>query len=767
MTPSVTSADSTRPAGQMETWAFSIMLSAACLRLLSTFDPFPYWGGDPLSRFAPLVGIGPAISGVLDCVTLACAAIAMFASSRRGVGVAWVYVVLWSIGALAACAHVGVGASLTIQHALIGLPWVAALAAGLAVHVLSHDARNRRMVLAVFAGLAAILTCKAAVQVYVEHPALLEAFKHDRLAIFAENGWSPDSSMARAYERRLSHAEATGWIGLANPFATFAAIAATIGFSGMLFPLQRSLRERAPWVGLFAAGVFATYLAGAKGGLASLALGVFLLFVARCIPRLKKAGPVIGIAVPFVVLSAVVARGIIGERIGELSILFRSMYAQAALKIFAQNPIGGVGPAGFKDAYLLAKNPLNPEEVSSPHSVFLDYIATLGVGGVAWICLLLLFCVAAGKALFSAAESPSTASDAIEPATRDDCRRAIAILTIPTLLAAWLETSIATPEGLLVRVGGLAIAAVVVVVFLKNLVSTRLIAAACGAGALVAIAHGQIELTPILPQTVLLFAILLAANPVVLKHKALSPFRLSLRAIPVALGALCTFFMATNLIQWQTYMGGAARAIEPISTIRQLLALAPSDSRALTEAAAVAAQTVGQPVPPQVAAIESAVNSLADRAVLQATAELDAAAMTCNGDPATLRAASQFYLQTAGKDQTRIFRAEQLAKQAADQKLSKATSFAWIGTIERGLFEQDKKQARLAASRDAYTQAAALDPYSLPPVLKLVELSQAMNDLAGAKNWALKALELNALMRLDPLKGLSDEELKAIQKFAN
>ena len=755
-----------RPAGRIETWAFSIVLSVACLRLLSTFDSFPYWGGDPLSRFAPLVGIGPAVSGVLDGVTLACAAIAIFASSRRGVSVSWIYVVLWSIGALAAFAHFGVGASLAIQHALIGLPWVAALGAGLAVHVLSQDARNRRMVLAVFAGLAAILTCKAAVQVYVEHPALLEAFKHDRLAIFAENGWSPDSSMARSYERRLSHAEATGWIGLANPFATFAAIAATIGFAGMLFPVQRALRERAPWIGLFAAGVFSTYLAGAKGGLASLALGVALLFVARCIPRLKKAGPVIGFAVPFVVLAAVATRGIIGERIGELSILFRSMYAEAALKIFSQNPTGGVGPAGFKDAYLLAKNPLNPEEISSPHSVFLDYLATLGASGIAWICLLLLFCVAAGKALYSAAESPSTASDTIEPATRDDCRRAIAILTIPTLLAAWLETAMATPEGLLVRVGGLVFAAVVVVVFLKNMLSTRVIAAACGAGALVAIAHGQIELTPILPQTVLLFAILVAANPCVLSHKVLSPKRLSLRAVPVVLGALCTFCMATSLVQWQTYMGGAARAIELISTIRQLLALAPRDSRALTEAAAVAAESVGHSVSPQVAAIESALSSIADRAVLQATAELDAAVLTSNGDPATLRAASQFYLQTAGKDGTRISRAEQLAKQAAESRLGRATSFAWIGTIEKGLFDQDKKQARLSASRDAYASAALIDPFSLPPVLKLVELSEAMGDGDSARKWAKKAVELHALMRLDPLKGLSPDQLKRMQRIA-
>ena len=211
----------------------------------------------------------------------------------------------------------------------------------------------------------------------------------------------------------------------------------------------------------------------------------------------------------------------------------------------------------------------------------------------------------------------------------------------------------------------------------------------------------------------------------------------------------------------------AAKAIEPISTIRQLLAIAPKDSRALTEAAAIAAESVGHSVSPQVAAIESAMNSIADRAMIQATAELDAAVLTCNGDPATLRAASQFYLQTAGKDGTRIYRAEQLAKQATDHKLSRATSLAWVGTIERGLFDQDKKQARLAASRDAYARAVILDPYSLPPVLKLVELSQAMNDALAAKKWAQKAIELNGLMRLDPLKGLSPEQLKAMQQIAN
>ncbi|HQR39835.1 MAG TPA: hypothetical protein PLF26_15715, partial [Blastocatellia bacterium] len=70
---------------------------------------------------------------------------------------------------------------------------------------------------------AAVLAFRGIEQVFIEHPGTVENFKRNRDAILAAQGWPPDSAMARGYERRLMQAEATGWFGLSNVYASFAA----------------------------------------------------------------------------------------------------------------------------------------------------------------------------------------------------------------------------------------------------------------------------------------------------------------------------------------------------------------------------------------------------------------------------------------------------------------------------------------------------------------------------------------------------------------
>ena len=62
------------------------------------------------------------------------------------------------------------------------------------------------------------------------------------------------------------------------------------------------------------------------------------------------------------------------------------------MRVFGDHALTGVGPDGFQQAYLFAKNPLSPEEVSSPHSILFDWLSTLGVAGLAWGALLVLGC---------------------------------------------------------------------------------------------------------------------------------------------------------------------------------------------------------------------------------------------------------------------------------------------------------------------------------------------------------------------------------------
>ena len=116
----------------------------------------------------------------------------------------------------------------------------------------------------------------------------------------------------------------------------------------------------------------------------------------RILHRLLLLAGLAGIAIP---LLAVVVRGLVGERLSELSLLFRWFYMQGAARIFAQHLPVGVGPDGFQEAYLLAKPVLSPEAVASPHNILWDWLSTLGLFGVAWCVLLVTLAMRVGKTL--------------------------------------------------------------------------------------------------------------------------------------------------------------------------------------------------------------------------------------------------------------------------------------------------------------------------------------------------------------------------------
>src|SRR5262249_46234727 len=151
-------------------------------------------------------------------------------------------------------------------------------------------------------------------------------------------------------------------------------------------------------------------------------------------------------------LSALVLRGLVGERSGELSLLFRWFYISTAARIIAVHPVLGVGPAGFQDAYQLLKPAISPEEVTSPHSVLFDFTSTLGLFGVAFALLFLLWSARAGVTLLSgmAASGPTGSADS-GASPRSEAWSILFVAAVPTLISAWIEAPIATPDSTLMR----------------------------------------------------------------------------------------------------------------------------------------------------------------------------------------------------------------------------------------------------------------------------------------------------------------------------
>ena len=273
-----------------------------------------------------------------------------------------------------------------------GAPWLALVWGAVGMSHICGDRRVRTVALAVLAGCAVPLLCKGVLQVFVDHPETVAQYERTKQAVLEANGWRPDSPAALAYARRLMQAEASGWFGLSNVYASYmGAIAA-----GLLAACAAAVSagRRVTRGTLIALGVAACALAGlvlskSKGGVGamglSLAVCAGLAVVRRLMNRMNgeaglvrpfRFGNFAGPAAIVIVLAAIGVRGLIGTDLGEKSLLFRAFYTVGSLRIWGDYPLFGVGPDGVQDAYAAAKIPIATETVQSPHSVVFDWTAT-------------------------------------------------------------------------------------------------------------------------------------------------------------------------------------------------------------------------------------------------------------------------------------------------------------------------------------------------------------------------------------------------------
>src|SRR5262249_27355910 len=134
---------------------------------------------------------------------------------------------------------------------------------------------------------------------------------------------------------------------------------------------------------------------GSKGAVLAALIGVILAIAPLTIPLIaptfaSRFSGVIIMAMVLLTLGAVFARGTpLSQALsGDKSLLFRWHYTVASARMAAAHPWLGVGPDGYQDAYAQFRVPRNPEEVQSAHSMFWDWVCTLGVpAGACWIAL--------------------------------------------------------------------------------------------------------------------------------------------------------------------------------------------------------------------------------------------------------------------------------------------------------------------------------------------------------------------------------------------
>jgi hypothetical protein len=798
-----------------------IVLMLVVLRCFSPFDPFPWWSGDPLESPGPVMGITPAASLWIDAATLVGCAIAVLgmtrAELRRWAVCAGVSVVAaWVVGV-----HARRGAGL--DNLVLGSTWVTAFLGASTFFACAGRAMVRRVVIATLLGAMGMLTVRAVTEVWIEHPRTVETFRLTREQFFRSQGWTPDSPMAKAFERRLFQSEASGYFGMANVLATLGAASAVI-CGGLLAQALRSTLARPTWVmlGLMlgtVGSVVCVVLAGAKGGYASLVGGCVLMAMGWWVAR--RAGPravhggglqqfarFLGPLCILAALCAVIVRGQLGDRLGELSILFRWHYMQAATRIIAEQPLLGTGPMGFKDAYLLAKNPLSPEEVNSPHCLVLDLPATLGIAGAALALLWCWWASLAGTGVLRQHEHQNEHAAEPEPLSPAREGRLLAlVLVLPTALAVALERDGMVPEvaiGRLLGCGAAVWVAAAVARWLRDGPAARaqvlpifvpLAAGPLAAGCCALAAHCQIELTGITPGASAWCAALLAVGaggsaartrdrgePVALRAG------LTLRMLAVAMVVLCGAALvapAAGTMRWQQQLKEAyamtAQAGE-FSARRNALAqravlpgfegdsagqLAKDLGAALGTSVATTPDGIDKALALQrLGAVEGALAILAPE---RGTALPTRFPHHIPPHFPTLRATSRLCLNAAQLYQ--VLGNTKMVSERIDQgrgalargesTYRSASYWAWRGTFEQSVAQIDARQRDVAlrAALTHWAQAAELGPSELLPARKSAEVSLQLGDATSAKVWAKEALRRHELLALDTLEQLTPAQV--------
>ncbi len=504
------------------------IVGIALLRVMTEHTLLPYWDIDPLMVDIPETRLTPAMSLAMD--------VAVWIGSLALLIGQWLTKqrLMWRSGILLAVAACGVfwHAELATPYGtapgrfsghpdglVIGSSWLAAMVGAWSLSHLARKEAWRRLTIVTLLGVIFVLVGDGIVQVSIEHAQTLAEYRSNPELFLGARAIESGSIQALDFERRLSNPEAVGWFGLTNVFATFAAAVVGAGAGLILFLLSRSSdRSSTVLVAallMLAAGLTGLWLSGAKGGYGATFVSIFAVLAVYLIRRgihtqkieiadppkystrfkmwfIETSGWMIGAVVILLPILLVVSRGLIGERIGETSILFRWHYFVASARILLEFPLVGVGPGTFQDAYARAKPIINPEWISSPHNVIFEWIATLGFAGVALAIVWCWFvCSSAHRAIDCGMRT--TAQEAPFP------KRFIVLgglAAIGASFIAWsMDALVTTNASMAGRSLGLIVWMFVLICFAFSKLPTTATALA-GFGAVAAIAsHSQIEVT--------------------------------------------------------------------------------------------------------------------------------------------------------------------------------------------------------------------------------------------------------------------------------
>ena len=768
------------------------MISIAVMRCAMEFVPDPFFDVDPAITPGVRAAAGPALSLALDVILMMSCAVALLGESLARRGVRWLMLLLAGIGAIPVFVH----GWRDLDDLWRGSTWLAAIVGAVTAAHLARDRAMRHVMLAVLLAAAVPVMARGAVQTLYEHAHTVATFRQNADQILRQQGIEPGSASAAIYERRLMQNQPIGWFITTNVFASMMA-ATLIASIGLVVAAVRS-RVPSGWtgaiglVGLAAAAGLA--MTGSKGAIGVAALGVPLLLLPMISTAVRRAmarfGGWIAVSLIAAVLLGVVIRGsaLPESFASDTSLLFRWHYMVASTRIVADEPWLGTGPDHFQQFYTQHRLPRNPEEVASAHSIFFDWLATLGIaGGAAWIALVLIMLWRAGRV---ATESEPTAqhdrSDSIPPAVL-----ACVLASLALIIALVVEWGVIASDPVIImsRVIGVLgfLATALIAIRIADRADEPLVRWSLAAGAIALMMHSQIEMTLTQPNAVVwgLMLVGVAAAGETRRSGACSVAGL-LGAIAVA--AISIVIGSIGLVPaWRehTAMRGAAEMLRPIAEIRWNMnqaMLAPSATARRAAVDRITAAMADSHIP---ASVDSLHAALRDGPASTAFATFESAiageerlrrvsaatALRELGTWRALAAASEQLASVAelegrdGGDDRRIphlAQAVDLAGLAADRS-GRPRAYSLAGSLAHRLASSTGNAAHWSRAIDHLRNLADGDPHGISA---WVRLGDALWE-SGRREEALvayrRALENDAMFELDPLKQLSAAERDRIR----
>lgn len=724
-----------------------VVLAGAFARAVCPAEPFPWWEADAFSFAPPIGGLTPTPALVLDLLIMGGAALTL-ACARGGPGRVGSVLLACGLGA------VGFHAARDVETVSAGADLAAGMAALAGAWAASATPGARRVMVGVALGLGVMLAAGGANELLVEHPATVASFERTRGVFYQAKGWDPDGPEAAMYEERLSHADPTGAFGLTNVLATFAG-ASAVGLIAAAMGGRGARWTQLLLVGGAVASAWVLVTTGSKGAIGSAALAalVVAVFWARGPAWVGRAV----LATAALVVLAVTARGLVGERVGEKSLLFRSQYQRGTLAVWREHPLVGVGPGQFQDSYARLKPPAAPEDVTSPHSVGLDWVGLLGVGGLAWVGLL-------GAGWWRRGE-PGAGDEQAAVSARVLVRLAGVVVGVGVLAAAWVERQTMVAEGaaaLLVGGVGWALVAGVIAGWGGQARGAAL------AGAAVALVHGQLDVTAAWAVSAPAWGVLVGCGIGALAGRDPGVWARWVSAGAVVLTGGVLGSRLGTVAAWEAGLDRAAQWPAMIGAARIGLAVAEEsgDPVQMSRVADEVSGWVGGRVPTDAGAIGDALSFAVLRAQKPAAEGLEAALRARPGHTGTREALGRVLVTMAVRDAQRDPAASRAAWDRAQASAEAGTrlragdpdAWNWLGTVyeQRSLAAGADRAAWLGRAVEAWVAGDRLTPNSPASAARVAVALADLGRAGEARAWAREALARDDRLALDPRRRLSE-----------